>query len=176
MRPGEGDLLVCILVIIGGIGFFAYKDLTTPPRPANSIAGRPFIIDGDTVVISGTHIRLDGIDAPESAQTCTDAAGKIWPCGQAATRALRGYIGGREIVCAAKALDRYHRQIAVCRLPDGSDINAWMVRQGFAVAYGFAKTYRAEEDEARSAKRGIWAGTFTEPAEWRKLNPRHEAD
>jgi endonuclease YncB( thermonuclease family) len=51
-----------------------------------------------------------------------------------------------------------------------------MVRQGWAVAFGFAKTYQSEQDEAENAKRGIWAGTFMEPALWRKLNPRHEGD
>jgi endonuclease YncB( thermonuclease family) len=78
--------------------------------------------------------------------------------------------------CEEKALDRYRRTLAICKLPDSTDINAWMVRQGWAVAYGFAKTYQSEQDEAQNAKRGIWAGTFMEPAQWRKLNPRHEGD
>lgn len=34
--------------------------------------GYPRIVDGDTVVLNGKNIRLQGIDAPETRQTCTD--------------------------------------------------------------------------------------------------------
>ena len=47
-------------------------------------------------------------------------------------------------------------------------MNAWMVRQGWALAYGYAGTYHAQQDEAQTARRGIWAGAFVPPAEWRK--------
>jgi endonuclease YncB( thermonuclease family) len=43
-----------------------------------------------------------------------------------------------------------------------------MVRQGWAVVFGYGRNYRAEQAEAKAAKRGIWAGTFTTPAEWRQ--------
>jgi endonuclease YncB( thermonuclease family) len=36
------------------------------------------------------------------------------------------------------------------------------------VIFGYTSPYRAEQDEARAAKRGLWAGTFTEPGEWRR--------
>jgi endonuclease YncB( thermonuclease family) len=174
LRRSDAQWLVCILFVVGAGGFYAYKHAHAPPP--NAIVGKAWIIDGDTVIISGTHIRLEGIDAPESIQNCTDAGGKQWACGRSATRELRNYIRGREIACEEKALDRYRRTLAICKLSDGSDINAWMVRQGWAIAYGFAKTYQSEQDEAERAKRGIWAGTFMEPQEWRRRNPRHDAD
>jgi endonuclease YncB( thermonuclease family) len=43
-----------------------------------------------------------------------------------------------------------------------------MVRQGWAVAYGFATMYESEEAEAEVAKRGIWTGTFMPPSRWRQ--------
>ena len=172
MRPAETQWLILVLFLVAAFGYSAYKNWHA--APPNTIVGKAWVIDGDTVVINNIHIRLEGIDAPESAQTCTDAGGGSWACGNRATRELRNYIRGQELTCEEKALDRYRRTLAICKLPDGTDINAWMVRQGWAVAYGFTKTYQSEQDEAENAKRGIWAGTFMEPAHWRKLNPRHE--
>jgi endonuclease YncB( thermonuclease family) len=131
-----------------------------------SIAGQARIIDGDTIVIAGSHIRLHGIDAPESDQTCTDAGNTVWPCGKAATRELLALIAGRPLKCETSGHDRHHRVLAVCALPDGTDINAWMVQQGWALAY-YSRKYESEEAEAHAAKRGIWASTFIPPWEWR---------
>ncbi len=64
--------------------------------------------------------------------------------------------------------------LATCTLSNGSDVNAWIVQQGWAVASGYAKVYEAQETEARAAKRGIWQGTFMEPRQWRDLHPREE--
>src|SRR5262245_41250346 len=45
--------------------------LVAMPASAADLAGQATIIDGDTIEIHGTRVRLFGIDAPESAQTCT---------------------------------------------------------------------------------------------------------
>ena len=47
------------------------------------ISGVPRIVDGDTVQIGSTKIRLSGIDAPETDQLCLDAKGEGWACGVA---------------------------------------------------------------------------------------------
>jgi len=47
---------------------------------AETVTGRPAIIDGDTIEISGKHIRLHGIDAPELGQACL-RDGNSWACG-----------------------------------------------------------------------------------------------
>ncbi len=159
------------LVILGGaLGVYAAKRWNGP-RDA-SIGGIAYVLDGDTISIAGRHIRLVDIDAPELHQNCEDARGASWPCGQAAARALRGYLRGREVSCRAQAYDQYHRALAVCALPDGTDVNAWIVQQGLAVTSGFAKVYGTQEREARTAKRGLWIGAFTEPREWRRQHPR----
>jgi endonuclease YncB( thermonuclease family) len=143
-----------------------HADLYGDPHDGGVIAGRARVIDGDTIVIGRTHIRLLGIDAPESDQTCTDADNRIWRCGQAATRVLLARIAGRPLTCATAGFDRYGRTLATCALPDGSDVEAWMVQQGWALAY-YSGAYRPQEAEARAARRGIWAGTFTPPWVWR---------
>ena len=86
------------------------------------------MIDGDTIEVNGSRIRLHGIDAPERAQTCL-AGGKRWQCGQHATRALADRIAGRPVACEERARDRYGRIVAVCRL-NGRDLNAWLVAEG----------------------------------------------
>ena len=158
--------LIGIVLAACLVAFLAYKRWNAPAPEA--IVGKAWVLDGDTIEIAGTRIRLEGIDAPESDQTCTDAQGKPWPCGKAATTQLRAHVRDRELICNARALDRYKRVLAVCALPDGSDINAWMVQQGWAVAYGFAKVYESEQAEAEEAKRGIWAGSFMLPSQWRQ--------
>ena len=132
------------------------------------IVGQAWIVDGDSLRMGGRSIRLDGIDAPEWDQTCLDANGRTWRCGRAASRALRERIHGQTVSCQPRAIDRYGRTIAVCTLADGSDVNAWMVRQGWAIASGFSGIYASEEAEAKAAKRGIWDGTFISPASWRR--------
>jgi hypothetical protein len=60
------------------------------------VVGTAKIIDGDTIVIAGEHVRLQGIDAPETDQTCT-AYGQQWSCGRSAADWLKEYLRGRQI-------------------------------------------------------------------------------
>jgi endonuclease YncB( thermonuclease family) len=57
--------------------------------PHADIAGVASVIDADTIEIHGQRIRLYGIDAPESCQTCIDASGRTWRCGQRAALGLQ---------------------------------------------------------------------------------------
>ena len=166
-RRGDTRALIALVLLVGLIGFYAYQSWTAkPPVP---LIGNARVLDGDSIEIAGTPIRLQGIDAPESDQICADAKGQTWPCGKAAAQELRLHVGGRELRCEPSGVDRYNRILATCFSPDRSDVNAWMVRQGWAVAYG---GYRLEQDVAEAAKRGIWAGTFLAPEEWRRRHPR----
>jgi endonuclease YncB( thermonuclease family) len=158
--------LIGIIFVACLLGFYAYKHWNTEPQAA--IVGKAWVIDGDTIIISDTHIRLESIDAPESDQTCSDSKGKTWACGRAATSELRAHIQGQELICQPRAVDKYKRVLAVCALPDGSDVNAWMLQQGWALAYGFSRTYEYEEEEAKAANRGVWAGSFVPPSKWRQ--------
>lgn len=136
------------------------------------IVGQASVIDGDTIEIHGQRIRLLGIDAPESSQTCSDARGKPYRCGQKAALALSDRIGRRTVSCEPRDLDRYKRVVAVCSI-DATDLNAWLVSQGLAVAYRrYSHDYTAQEDAARAAGRGVWAGRFVMPAEWRRTKGR----
>ncbi|MET3415191.1 endonuclease YncB(thermonuclease family) [Methylobacterium sp. 1030] len=141
---------------------------SSPVLAAEPIVGRASVTDGDTVVIRSTRVRLHGIDAPESAQLCQDAAGKTYRCGQAAALALAGRVGEANISCEPRDTDRYGRTVAVCRKGD-EDLSAWMVSQGYAMAYQrYSRDYLGAETTARALKRGLWAGTFDPPSDWRR--------
>ena len=135
--------------------------------PQERIAGRAAIIDGDSFEIGSAGVRLFGIDAPEGRQSCT-RGGREWACGTEAERKLRSLIGGRTITCTRRDVDSYGRIVAVCR-SGAADLSAEMARSGFATAYRrYSSDYVDEENEARAARRGIWAGDFTSPEDYRR--------
>jgi endonuclease YncB( thermonuclease family) len=138
-------------------------------RSAGAIAGYASVIDGETLDLSGIRIRLHGIDAPESTQTCTTAA-KVYRCGDRATQAMVDLVRGQTVRCDPMGMDRYGRTIAGCKIENtGQDIEAWMVRQGHAVAYTrYSYEYVPDELVARVARRGLWAGTFEWPWDYRR--------
>ena len=132
------------------------------------IGGATRVIDADTLEVIGERVRLKGIDAPEKGQLCENASGNLYLCGQAALRALRGHIGDSKTVCGiGPQPDRYGRALGVCYLK-GEDLNGWLVSQGHALAYRrYGTQYVEQEEAARPAKRGVWAGAFVAPWEWR---------
>ena len=132
------------------------------------MVGVASVIDADTIEIHGQRIRLHGIDAPEGGQTCLDAAGRNWRCGQRAALALQDLIGRRPVTCDERDVDRYGRIVGRCLVGE-VDINGWLVTQGLALAYRrYSRDYVAAEDDAREAGRGMWAGSFEPPWEWRR--------
>tara|TARA_R110000868_G_scaffold28525_8_gene106932 strand:- start:20470 stop:20982 length:513 start_codon:yes stop_codon:yes gene_type:complete len=140
-----------------------------PAAAAEAIVGKARVIGGDIIEIDRQQIRLFGIDAPATAQTCT-AAGRAWSCGQNADFALSAIVERQWVYCAPKPGTLDGRVLAVCRLAGGNgpDIGAAMVRQGWALAYRpQSNVYAPEEQAARRAKAGLWVGEFTLPWEWR---------
>ena len=129
----------------------------------------PRIIDADTLEVAGQRVRLQGIDAPEAAQACRQASGQRYRCGDRATQALRARIGAGTITCTIAGRDRYNRALGICYAADGTDLNGWLVRQGYALAYRrYSPKYIPEEEQARAAQAGLWAGEFMEPWAWRR--------
>ena len=132
------------------------------------VTGKARVVDGDTIWIGETKIRLHGIDAPESKQTCTDADGNEWRCGQGATFALANLIQNHWITCKGDERDRYRRLIAIC-YAGPYDLNAMIVQRGWALAYRrYSMDYVDEETDAKVHKEGLWRGGFMPPWEWRR--------
>ncbi|WP_082766313.1 thermonuclease family protein [Paramesorhizobium deserti] len=141
--------------------------LNTPLPGRGPPAGPAYVIDGDTLIIDGRHIRLQGIDAPEMKQICRRQE-RDYDCGVEARNEMKKLIGGRAVRCSASRNDRYNRLLGDCRVGE-LDLNRAMVETGWAVAYGH---YASEEAVARRERRGIWAGSFERPQDWRR---EHEA-
>ncbi len=149
------------LVLLAALALFAQ------PASAGDLTGRASVIDGDTIEIHAERIRLEGVDAPESGQSCTDTEGRAWPCGRRAAFALADHIGQKPVHCISSGKDRYHRSLATCDL-DGENLNRWLVANGWAVAYRrYSEAYVSEETVAQEQKRGIWSGTFVMPWDYR---------
>lgn len=127
------------------------------------------VIDGDTIEIGSTTIRIEGIDAPEAGQTCKNAAGRFWQCGEESTKALKSLLRGKRVSCTPLSLDTYGRTIANCSAGD-KDIGSEMVSSGWAWAFRrYSTTYVNEEQAAEAAGVGIWQGESLPAWEYRSL-------
>lgn len=126
------------------------------------------VSDGDTIRMGEVRMRLHGIDAPETAQSCHLDA-KEYRCGVEATRFLEKLAQSQRVACVVLDTDRYGRLVGRCRLTSGMDLSRAMVSAGWAVAYvKYSTEYLPEEARARAARLGIWRGAFQDPESWRK--------
>lgn len=158
VNRGFTTLTLGLFVVAAGIGAYALRNV---PRGA-VISGHARVIDGDSLRIGITDIRIQGIDAPELFQRCT-REGQDVACGREAARQLTQLIAGRPVTCERRDIDRFGRTVAQCHADD-IDLGRAMVASGHALSYG---GYLQEEARARSERKGVWAGEFIRPREWR---------
>ena len=136
---------------------------------SKTILGKAKIIDGDTIHIKSNKIRLHGIDAPETKQTCK-IDNQDWYCGKQSTKELKNLIKNQKVECNVNDVDRYNRYVAICYVNE-ININKWMVKNGWAIAYRYySKDYIVEEKYADDNKLGIWKSEFIEPYAYRRQN------
>lgn len=134
------------------------------------LSGEAIVNDGDTITVKGERLRLRGIDAPEFSQTC-QRNGASYACGRESSRSLGVLVRSGALHCDGWERDKFDRLLVVCRAGD-VDINRRQVENGWAVAYG---DYADAERAARQAKRGLWAGEFERPRDFRDRHG-HEAE
>lgn len=136
---------------------------------AETLSGPARVIDGDTIELKGERIRFHGIDTPEARQLC-EADGEEYRCGDEATEFLVDLISDDSVTCIGDTRDRYKRLIGVCYVGE-VDLNAALVRAGWAVAYRrYSLDYVGEEEAAEAEGVGMWRGTFDMPWEWRRAH------
>ncbi|EJF75113.1 thermonuclease family protein [Bartonella alsatica] len=166
---GFSIFVTTIIIIV----YFKYTQILSQKEFFSSqtvIEDYAFIIDGDSIMISSVMIRLAGIDAPELHQFCGKKETR-YPCGLEAKKYLEQLIANQPVTCYWHKKDKYRRILATCKTKKISNINAMLVRNGWAINY---YDYPEEEQEARKKKKGIWQSSFQRPRAWRRAHPRTE--
>lgn len=142
-----------------------------------TVTGRASVIDGDTIEIHGKRIRFDGIDAPETAQLCSDQSSKSVRCGARSADALATYLAqSQPTQCSIVGTDQYGRLIGTCKRQDGREVSEWLVRNGHALDWPrhSGGRYQVNQQAAKDERTGLWAGSFDEPWVWRKQQAEPE--
>ncbi len=135
------------------------------------MAGRPKIIDGDTIELQGQAIRLYGIDAPELGQSCTIKE-QTYDCGMVARTALLDLTAGVTVTCKMVAAEpdpaTGDGRPGHC-FAQGYDLSEGMAYTGWALAQReVSERYLVFEERAQAAGRGLWKGRFVTPWDWRR--------
>lgn len=142
---------------------------TTKPLPKTSILNGPaFVIDGDTIVIQKTQIRLFGIDAPEMNH----------PYGKNAKWVLLRLCKGQIVRAEVSEQDAYGRTVARCYLPDGRELSAEMVKLGLAIDWPKYSGGIYRTMEATDARKKMWLADARQKGRmhvWERFEARQKA-
>ena len=119
------------------------------------------VLDGDTIEVlhnnRAERIRLNGIDCPEKGQAY----------GKRAKQAASELVFGKEVTLQSYGKDKYGRTIADVLLPDGTNVNHELVKQGscwWYRKYAPGNVILEElERRARASGLGLWADPHPVP-------------
>jgi micrococcal nuclease len=126
------------------------------------------VLDGDTLEVLHNHhlerIRLSGIDCLEKGQAYRKRA----------KQAVSALVFGKEVTLQTYDRDKYGRTLADMLLPNGTNVNHTLVKEGWCWWYRkyapWNTTLDRLETEAREARRGLWVEPNPIPPwEWRRL-------
>jgi micrococcal nuclease len=120
---------------------------TASGREMKFVEGKAYVVDGDTVVVSGVRVRLKGVDASE--------LGTLR--GEAARREMERIVG-KSLACDLTGEKTWRREVGFCFNDEGQDIGEEIVKSGAALAcprYSrrYLKFERSEALEAQTRAR-----------------------
>jgi len=174
-RPAAAWLLLCS-VSASAVGYPPAGSevdalLAAAPRKPDLAALKPGdvftspvakVLDADTLLVGpggNIHIRLDGVDAPETAHPEHGKAGQ--PYGDEAAAFVNGLVKGKTVTIFIKEADKYGRFVGWVTLPDGRSLQHEILRGGWAwwnFFFNKDEALNVLENEAIAAGRGLWAG------------------
>jgi endonuclease YncB( thermonuclease family) len=141
----------------------AASSVATAARSVRGMAieGVASVVDGDTFFVDQQLVVLYGADAPEIEQVCW-ANGSAYRCGAKAKEELARLIDGKTVACIGQR-QAGDAVASVCRIAVG-DVAEQMVLSGYAVVPSeLTKAYINPQEQAKNARRGVWAGSFEWP-------------
>lgn len=168
-------LLVALIIFACGfiteaLGWNTFIEEQTPRVLSPGTYEVVEIEDGDTLTVNmnGNHerVRFIGVDTPE----VRDPRKPVQCFGRAASNFTKQLIGDSDVRLEADPensnRDRYDRLLRYIYLPDGTLVNAEIIKQGYGFAYTsfpFAKKeeFKAYEVNARQNNLGLWGGCET---------------
>ena len=189
-RLGWPRLLVAAMLASAIFVIGQWDQVRSPGEQTGSLLGPAIAnaIDGETLFVRGTEVKLFGIDAVENDQICQDANGADYPCGRRATQALQSLVQQQLVVCLPLFAITDYRLVGNCEVvpEDGfepvapfqfvedfrpNNLSRLMVADGHAVAVGIGTRYFGEaQNKAQTLRQGIWQGSFQPPSNWRRLS------
>jgi endonuclease YncB( thermonuclease family) len=111
------------------------------------------VVDGETLRLRETVVRLQGVLAPPRGRTCRTASGVTYDCGAAATEALAGLVRGHSIACRLAGRDSSGFPEGRCEA-GGADVNRALVAAGWARAE--LPDMAGDETAAQARHLGLW--------------------
>ncbi|MCV2894555.1 thermonuclease family protein [Lentibacter sp. XHP0401] len=124
-----------------------FDSASSRPAPTQKeVVGRAYVVDGDTIVIQKTQIRLFGIDAPEMNH----------PFGKKSKWAMVELCKGQVVRAEVTEEDAHGRTVAKCFLPDGRDLSAELVKMGLAIDWPKFSGGIYRDLEVHEARKKMW--------------------
>jgi len=162
--------VICALVITGGAALGQHfgwwqKARNIPPVAASGTYAVNHFVDGDTVAVNMDgvveKVRFIGVDTPETHKPNTP----VQCFGEMAAAHTKSLIGSNRVRLEADPKstnrDRYDRLLRYVYLPDGTNVNESIIRDGFGFYYPyFPFTKSAEfaiaQSQAQAEHKGLW--------------------
>ena len=148
-------------------------EIASLPLERVALQGAAFVVDGDTLIICKTRVRLFGVDAPELNH----------PYGKKAKLALVSLCKGQVVRAEIVERDVHNRTVARCYLPDGRDLSAEMVKLGLAIDWAKHSGGEYRSLELPKVRNVLWLADARQKGRmhvWRQYaarqNRRYEED
>lgn len=149
--------------------FPPFEQPSAEPVPHRTeVRGTAYVVDGDTIIIQKTQMRLFGIDAPELDH----------PHGKNAKWALVSLCKGKTVHAEIAALDAHGRTVARCSLEDGRDLSAEMVKLGLAIDWPKFSGGKYRSLEVPGVRKKLWLADARQKGQmhvWEQYEARKKA-